>query len=170
MDASSIKNILVGVAKSAAHVATGGVSDQFFDALLGPDSSLTPEAKAELQKAKIDQATAFKQIEAQTLEVQVKASTDAIIAVNQTMQVEAKSDGWLQRNWRPLFGIGMLLILLWTYIVMPVIAVWGVKGIDIPDKVYQVMMVVLGVTAATRGAEKIMRVLKPGETTDDSAS
>ena len=87
--------------------------------------------------------------------------TERMGLVNKTMQSESVSGSWAQRSWRPfngfLFGItiwfdyfGTTLLqailnkeFVWTHVPMPVYVLWAA---------------VLGVTAYTRGKEKVNRV------------
>lgn len=88
------------------------------------------------------------------------AETAAITAVNQTMQAESASKGWLQRNWRPFCGLVLALVVTNNYIFLPYLATWGIHPIDVPDKVWSTLLAVVGISAFTRGAEKVAGVLK----------
>lgn len=83
-----------------------------------------------------------------------------IMAVNQTMQEEAKSEHWAQWLWRPCFGFTACAVLINNYILLPYFAPLGVLPIQVPSEVWIMIMAVLGVAAWTRGTEKIEAVKK----------
>src|SRR3990172_1748754 len=74
-------------------------------------------------------------------------------AVNATMQAEAKSEHWMQWSWRPLVGYTFAAVIVNNYILMPYFP--GLQPIVIPSEVWNAMLMVLGVAAATRGWQKI---------------
>lgn len=77
----------------------------------------------------------------------------AIQAVNTTMQAEANSEHVLQWIWRPIFGLTCAAVIIWNYILAPA---FHYQIIVIPSETWNVMLAVLGITAATRGWEKIV--------------
>lgn len=89
------------------------------------------------------------------------AATAQIQAVNETMRVEANSPHWLQWAWRPLFGLTGALVIFANYVVRPFIA--GLPPMEIPPNVWQVILAVVGVSALSRGGEKIATVLMTGK-------
>lgn len=82
--------------------------------------------------------------------------TQRIAAVNATMQAEAKSDKWLQWTWRPIVGLTFALTVINNYVILPYFT--QVKPIAIPDELWLAMLAILGVSAYTRGVEKVKRV------------
>lgn len=81
--------------------------------------------------------------------------------VNQTMQVEAMSESKAQRGWRPFNGFLFGITLFCDYFVAQIILALAKVTIEwqhIPPEVYMLWSAVLGVTAASRGAEKVSKV------------
>lgn len=124
------------------------VGGKLIDRLL-PDKAANDAAKAALLQMQVQG-----EFQEQTTELQ--ASMQTIEAVNTTMQAESKSEHWLQWAWRPICGLTLALMVLNNYIFLPYLGAYGIKVIDIPDKVWQTLLAVVGVSALTRGAEKIL--------------
>lgn len=114
------------------------------------DDLHTSDEEKLLLKAQLAQAQG--QVEARLYE----SETARLVAVNQTMQAETKSDGKLSRNWRPLFGLsfGVQLWFMWY-----VIASRGLEGVQmiaaLPDLYWFSNLALLGVVAGGRSWEKI---------------
>lgn len=91
---------------------------------------------------------------------QYKAETEAVKAVNATMQAEATSEHWIQYSWRPLVGFTFIGVIVNNYILAPYAAALGlaVKVLDIPSELWLAMLAILGVAAYTRGVEKTAKV------------
>ena len=90
---------------------------------------------------------------------ELEADMKALVAVNQTMQAEAKSEHWVQYTWRPLVGFTFSGTIIANYILLPILKAFGLdfQPIVIPSELWGAMLVVLGVSAWTRGQEKIKR-------------
>lgn len=108
-----------------------------------------------------DAVGAFKANPTQVAELEValqkarmEFESTTMVAVNATMQAEAKSEYWLQWAWRPCFGFTACAILVNNYILLPYLAKFGIVSIDIPSEVWIMIMAVLGVAAYTRGRDK----------------
>ena len=132
---SVISDILAGGGTALGNTVSGIIKD----------FKLDPTVSAQLEE-KLKEAIMSHQ------ENMEKMSNDALATVNTTMQVEAKSDHWMQWAWRPLFGFTCAATIINNYIVMPYLP--QVKQISIPENVWMVMLTVLGVAAATRGGDK----------------
>ena len=128
------------------------VGNSLIDRLL-PDKAQNDAAKAELVKMQL-----AGEIQQQASELQAYIQT--IQSVNATMQDESKSPHWLQWAWRPIFGITGAAVIVNNYILLPYLQAFGIKPIVIPDITWQVILAVVGVSALTRGGEKIVAVLK----------
>ena len=90
-------------------------------------------------------------------EIALKDSEAKIIrSVNATIRAELKSDKWIQYAWRPLVGFTFCAVIISNYILLPYLQIFGLHPIDIPDGIWSSMLVVLGVSAGTRGFEKIV--------------
>ena len=77
--------------------------------------------------------------------------------VNATMRTEAQSDKFIVYAWRPLVGFCFVALICNNFILMPYFASYGLQPIIIPDGIWSAMLVVLGVSAGTRGIEKMWR-------------
>lgn len=80
-------------------------------------------------------------------------------SVNTTMQAESHSAHWLQWAWRPILGLVLGVLIVNNFVLLPYAQGFGIKPIDIPDKVWEVLLAVNGVSALTRGGEKIAAVV-----------
>jgi hypothetical protein len=121
---------------------------------------LDPAKQAEMQKAVMDNA---QEVERWAHELEVKAMDNEIRAVetvNQTMREEAKSEHFLQWAWRPIVGFTMSAVMVNNYILLPYFRKFGLLPIEIPGEVWNVMLVVLGIAAGTRGYQKIVEAKK----------
>jgi hypothetical protein len=121
---------------------------------------LSPEKQAEMQKAVMDNA---QEIERWAHETEVKVMDNEIRAletVNQTIREEAKSEHWMQWAWRPMIGFTLSGILINNFILLPYCRKFGLLPIEIPSGVWEVMLVVLGISAGTRGYQKIVEAKK----------
>lgn len=78
----------------------------------------------------------------------------SLTAVNTTMQAEAKSEHWAQWLWRPVVGFTFAAMIINNYVLMPYFQTY-IHPIVIPSEVWNAMLMVLGVSAATRGWQKI---------------
>lgn len=93
---------------------------------------------------------------------QYKTEIEAVKAVNETMQAEAKSEHWIQYSWRPFFGFTCIGLIVNNYILVPYSKALGlgVEVLVIPSEIWIMMMAVLGVAAYTRGQEKTAKINK----------
>jgi len=126
----------------------GGLAKDIRTALTG---DLTPKQKAELQQR-------AKDIEQQAIEAKsnlVNAQKDIIVA-------EAKGDSWLQRNWRPLLMMCIILIIANNYILVPYLSAFTdkVTVLELPKGLWALLNIGVGGYIASRGGEKIMKIKK----------
>lgn len=139
-------------------MATLSVSDPISAILTTADkvlSAVLPDkAQKDAASAQLAQMVVTGEIQQQAQEL--SASMQTIQSVNATMQAESKSEHWLQWAWRPLCGLTLAVMVFNNYVLLPYLGVYGVKVIDIPDKVWQTLLAVVGVSALTRGAEKVL--------------
>jgi len=77
-----------------------------------------------------------------------KQDSQDLVAVNQTMQVESKSEHWIQWLWRPLSGLLFAPTIIAYYIVLPA---FGIKLPVIDPMVWTMWGTVIGITAWHRG-------------------
>ena len=129
---------------------------QLFQALLGPVFKVIDKVVPDL--AQRDQIKGQLQMAAMTGEMKEVGASASII------RAEA-SGGWLQRNWRPILMLVIIVIVANNYLVYPYLVLFGVPTIplELPDKLWTLMTIGVGGYIASRGGEKIVSKWKnPG--------
>ena len=124
-----------------------GIVDQFVE-----DRDKANQLKTEIKK----------QIEAQSHE------SDIAELKSQTAIVkgEVRGESWLQRNWRPLLMLVIILIIANNYILVPYLsAIWPehVHTLDLPSGLWALLNVGVGGYVTGRTGEKVVRDLKKGK-------
>ncbi|CAG9256029.1 hypothetical protein [Paraburkholderia caribensis] len=69
-----------------------------------------PQLAMQFQKAMMDKQVELEQIAADVTKAELAADTADTLAVNQTMQAEAKADHWPTYSWRPACGFAFALL------------------------------------------------------------
>jgi hypothetical protein len=74
---------------------------------------------------------------------------------------EAKG-GWLQRNWRPMLMLICIAIVANNYVVFPYLSMFTTKAVmlELPDKMWNLMILGVGGYVGGRSLEKIATTLK----------
>ena len=103
-----------------------------------------------------DKAKMLLEMEKLTLE-EGKTLQAQIESVNATMREEAKSEHWAQWLWRPCVGFTFCAVIINNFILIPYFISYGLQPIIIPEGIWSAILIILGVSAGTRGVEKIMR-------------
>ena|SRR3990167_282562 len=93
-------------------------------------------------------------LEAAVLAAKQQYEQSVVMAVNASMQAEAKSEHWAQWAWRPIVGFTFAATVINNYILYSYFAKYGMVQIVIPDSVWMAMLAVLGVAAYVRGRDK----------------
>ncbi len=159
----------------------GDTAGDIAEKVIGIASSITGKADPQEAHDMIMQDPA-KQLEfekaAMNLELELeKERTKKLEIVNQTMQVESKSNSWWQRSWRPFNGFAFGITLFCDYFVSQIIEMIIKYKMDvlklealtlnvdfvpfaftwqhIPASVYMLWTTVLGVAVGSRGWEKV---------------
>lgn len=119
-----------------------GVGDAAIKLREAITGDLTPDKKAELELRYADLDKAI-----------TEARSNVIMA-------EAQGASWLQRNWRPLLMLVIIVIVANNYIVYPYISIFTdkVKVLDLPDKLWALMEIGVGGYIMGRTAEKMKGV------------
>ena len=127
-----------------------------------------PQALAKVRELELQQAVDLRKLAIQAEQNQLAADTQRILAINATMQAEAKSEHWLQWAWRPingiLFGVTLTLNYVAPAIINALVLPWldaSVKPVvagTIPDMVFISWGAVLGVAAWHSGVQDRLRV------------
>jgi hypothetical protein len=90
----------------------------------------------------------------------LKSSTEQIKAAASIVEAEAKS-GWFSASWRPLLMYVLIFILVWNYIIGPVIKMMlgTVITFELPGDVWTLLQIGLGGYVVGRSGESIARTL-----------
>lgn len=93
-----------------------------------------------------------------TTEVLVNQHDEIMKQVDAQMQIilaEARG-GWLQRNWRPILMLVIVAIVANNYILYPYFSLFGAPTVilDLPDKLWNLMIIGVGGYIAGRTGEK----------------
>lgn len=108
----------------------------------------SPDAAVKLAQIEADNRAELDRIAAtERIAERVGESAD-IAVVDQTMQVEAKSEHWMQWAWRPFIGFTFGVTLFGVYFLLPLI---GRSVPAIPETAMIAWGAILGVTAWHRG-------------------
>jgi hypothetical protein len=107
-----------------------------------PDKDLQAKLKADLQTQLLQSNTAELQAAAKIIEAEAKA-------------------GWFSASWRPLLMYVLIFILVWNYILGPVIKFFfhAAITIDLPGDVWTLLQIGLGGYVVGRSAESVARTM-----------
>ena len=107
-----------------------------------PDKDLQAKLKADLQTQLLQSNTAELQAAAKIVEAEAKA-------------------GWFASSWRPLLMYVLIFILVWNYVIGPVIKVFtgAVISFELPGDVWTLLNVGLGGYVVGRSAESVARTM-----------
>ena len=107
-----------------------------------PDKDLQAKLKAELQTQLLQSHTQELQAAARIVEAEAKA-------------------GWFASSWRPLLMYVLIFILVWNYVIGPVIKVFmgAVITFELPGDVWTLLNVGLGGYVIGRSAESVARTM-----------
>ena len=107
-----------------------------------PDKDLQAKLKADLQTQLL------------------QSNTAELTAAAKIIEAEAKA-GWFASSWRPLLMYVLIFILVWNYILGPVIKVFtgAVISFELPGDVWTLLNVGLGGYVVGRSAESVARTM-----------
>lgn len=107
-----------------------------------PDKDLQAKLKAELQT---------QLLQSHTQELKAAASI---------IEAEAKA-GWFASSWRPLLMYVLIFILVWNYVIGPVIKIFmgAVITFELPGDVWSLLQIGLGGYVIGRSAESVARTM-----------
>jgi len=130
--------------------------------MLAALSTIAPLAKilfSTVDKAIPDKDLAEK-LKAQLNTELLKSSTEQLKAAASIVEAEAKS-GWFSASWRPLLMYVLIFILVWNYIIGPVIKlmIGTVITFELPGDVWTLLQIGLGGYVVGRSGESIARSL-----------
>ena len=107
-----------------------------------PDKDLAAKLKAELQTQLL------------------QSHTQELTAAAKIIEAEAKA-GWFASSWRPLLMYVSIFILVWNYVIGPVIKIFtgAVISFELPGDVWTLLNVGLGGYVIGRSAESVARTM-----------
>ena len=107
-----------------------------------PDKDLQEKLKAQLQTQLL------------------QSHTQELTAAAKIVEAEAKA-GWFASSWRPLLMYVLIFILVWNYVIGPVIKVFtgAVISFELPGDVWTLLNVGLGGYVVGRSAESVARTM-----------
>jgi len=107
-----------------------------------PDKDLQERLKAQLQTQLL------------------QSHTQELTAAAKIIEAEAKA-GWFASSWRPLLMYVLIFILVWNYVIGPVIKVFtgAVISFELPGDVWTLLNVGLGGYVIGRSAESVARTM-----------
>jgi hypothetical protein len=107
-----------------------------------PDRDLQAKLKADLQTQLL------------------QSHTEELKAAASVVEAEAKA-GWFSASWRPLLMYVLIFILVWNYILGPVIKFFfhAAITIDLPGDVWTLLQIGLGGYVVGRSAESVARTM-----------
>ena len=138
--------------------------------MLAALSTIAPLAKmlfSTVDKAIPDKDLAEK-LKAQLNTELLKSSTEQLKAAASIVEAEAKA-GWFSASWRPLLMYVLIFILVWNYIIGPVIKlmIGTVITFELPGDVWTLLQIGLGGYVVGRSGESIARTLANKQPTGD---
>ena len=113
-----------------------------------PDKDLQSKLKADLQTQLL------------------QSSTQELKAAASIVEAEAKA-GWFTASWRPLLMYVLIFILIWNYILGPIVKFFFAAAItiDLPGDVWTLLQIGLGGYVVGRSGESIAKSLANRSTT-----
>ena len=107
-----------------------------------PDKDLQEKLKAQLQTQLL------------------QSNTQELQAAAKIIEAEAKA-GWFASSWRPLLMYVLIFILVWNYVIGPIIKVFtgAVISFELPGDVWTLLNVGLGGYVVGRSAESVARTM-----------
>jgi len=115
------------------------------------------EDKDEANKLKADLETVMEKSDLSKFRTDMEARAGIVLG-------EIKGKSWLQRNWRPILMLAIVAIVVNNYILFPYMSLFTDKAVilDLPEKLWNLMMIGVGGYIAGRSGEKIVSNWKQG--------
>ena len=114
---------------------------------------INPDAAVKLRQIESEQTTRLQELTVTSENNRLVAETAATLAVNNTMQVEAKADHWPTYAWRPFVGFCFGTAWIGAYFVIPIMRGWWPQILQpaIPAEAWIAIGGILGVASFFRG-------------------
>jgi len=99
-------------------------------------------------------------LKAQLQTQMLQSHTEELTAASRVIEAEAKA-GWFASSWRPLLMYVLIFILIWNYVLGPVILFFFKASITItlPGDVWTLLQIGLGGYVVGRSAESVARTM-----------
>lgn len=116
-----------------------------------PDKDLKEQLKADIQKQALS-------MDYSVIEKELDARAAIITA-------EAKSESWIARNWRPMIMLLFGIVIALNYVIVPILAVFGVASLTIviPTAMWDLLKLGISGYIVGRSGEKMINVWKNGK-------
>ena len=90
----------------------------------------------------------------------LQSNTQELTAAAKIIEAEAKA-GWFASSWRPLLMYVLIFILVWHYILGPVVKIFtgAVISFELPGDVWGLLQIGLGGYVVGRSAESVARTI-----------
>ena len=90
----------------------------------------------------------------------LQSHTQELTAAAKIIEAEAKA-GWFASSWRPLLMYVLIFILVWNYVIGPVIKIFtgAVISFELPGDVWSLLQIGLGGYVLGRSAESVARTM-----------
>ena len=90
----------------------------------------------------------------------LQSHTQELTAAAKIIEAEAKA-GWFASSWRPLLMYVLIFILIWNYVIGPVIKIFfgSIITFELPGDVWTLLNVGLGGYVIGRSAESVARTM-----------
>ena len=134
--------------------------------LLGAIAPLAKILFSTIEKAVPDKDLQEK-LKAQLQTELLQSHTEELKAAASIVEAEAKA-GWFAASWRPLLMYVLIFILVWNYILGPVIKIFtgSIITFELPGDVWTLLQIGLGGYVVGRSGESIARTLANRSTTN----
>ena len=81
------------------------------------------------------------------------------IARTKTIVSELTGHSWIQRNWRPVLMLTFIFIIIWNYILAPLL---NIRTVQTPDQMWNLIKIGIGGYLGGRSFEKIISMIQGG--------
>lgn len=136
----------------------------FISSIFKPAIDLVDELHTSTEE-KMEMKAKLLEMEQEALNKAVDLETQIVDAKKDIIVAEAKGESWIQRSWRPILMMTIVLIVANNYIFYPYLSLFGVEQaakLKLPDALWNLMQLGVGGYIAGRSGEKIIAKWKKG--------
>lgn len=170
----SLKDILLNSVKAVAPTLVsfvpgiGPVASAGLKTILDGMKQDKSETEEQVMERIAQDPALLAEVQKQAMQAEIeieREKTKRLEAVNETMRAEAISESKIQRSWRPFNGYMFGITLFCDYFISQVVIAFAFDKLPtgfiwshVPNGVYMLWAMVLGVSVGSRGAEKVAKV------------